>query len=711
MKKYTIYYLLSTLLVLVSACSKDQEIKELMPGEVPINPIAVLTRADGLERNNIYIKALQNNSNYTYFDETLANIPDGLTTSDAHNIVFPIVTPYYPLGNVAINIFGYSGKAPDEKMHLTAGKDITNDAILSNYGKRQSDTAADPNTAPGGTLGSSEDPAEILQFRHVMTQVIVNIELATGEVIDPAPQKVEFTLSSGAVAQGRYPIRGVDVEPAVETSGSYTLSLGTNYLVPTGVDLVGKTLTTLTIDDYVALPADLTNYQITPSGAEPTMELLPGYSYELTLTISRLKLNGVRLRKIDWIPHEVFGPLSYTPYNLALNLGSYSNTDTDTISKVVLMTTDNKQYVGKSRSGNIEFVTLPADGTVNNVTLYTDKGLLTTNDIQPANYAAAQLTMNLSAGGMLAADPSNNAISEDNPYMITTPVQFMNVAKDLSSHYRLAATIDLHTLNLIDQARIFNGFGAFTGSFDGNSYRIDGIDIQAPGLFVSNSGTIKNIRISTGTVDGTGQTYAGSLCGSNTGTIVACVNEARIINADDATTMQGGICGFNSTSGQIIGCVNTGTILYGNTVGGICGENQNPSENTIIACINTGTLNPSATDLGFIIGRSVDSANNVVHTSFSLVGSAQHIIGSDEYPIGTGNTGFIDTSALEPLILRNGLQEGSTENERIINKLNTALSTYTSWGTDYMFFYDDPTDGFDPDIVTGITWPAPIQRP
>jgi len=318
----------------------------------------------------------------------------------------------------------------------------------------------------------------------------------------------------------------------------------------------------------------------------------------------------------------------------------------------------------------------------------------------------------LSRGGMLAEDPSI-AMSPTNPYLITTPVQFMNVKYELDAYYKQIRTVDLNTLNLIGEQRFFNGFeNTFSGAFDGNGHRIDGIDIAARGLFDTNAGTLKNIRLTTGTIDATGKDYAGSIAGVNSGNIIACVNEARITNTVGAATIEGGIVGQNTATGRIIGNVNTGTILYVNTVGGICGENANINENTIVACINTGMLNPNATiGLGYILGQQVgNTANIVINTSFGLVGSAQHVIGSPENAIGSGEVGATDTSVLEPAILRNELGEGMVESDRVLIRLNASLGQITDIPdvAAYEFVYDDPTD--QNDKVTGITWPAPVIK-
>lgn len=699
--KYICYF---TLLLFITACVNKDEIIDSDTEGNPVKLSGIMTRA-GTPRTNVYVKAfLLGGAPNVYFNETLVTMPQGVSTNDTTDINFPGATPYYPLDeNAEISIIAYSGKAPNDQMVLTAGTGINNDAILSNYGKRRSDPQVRPDYAPTGTPGSSVDPAEVLQFRHVMTQVNVTVVNDPTSTVDPLPTNVQFRMN-GVANTGRYGIRAAETETAVNTSGSYTLRLGTNYLVPNGTNMANARLSYLLIDDYTATSQDLDQFRILPATgqAQQQMLLMPGYSYNLEFTIGRLGVQRITLQKVDWNRTEITGNVSYEPYNLELSLGAYTNPTAEPINRVVLRTAD-RTYVGKKAddSNNIEFVLLPPDG-VTNISLFTERGLLINTDLPAGGYtynaaANSSLNLQLSAGGMIPVNPALAYNATTNPYAIYTPLQFMNVSSDLSASYQQTNTIDLRTLNLVDTERIFNGFGAFTGTYNGDEYRIDGLDIQAPGLFASNSGTLRGIRLTTGTVDATGQTTAGALCGTNTGTIVGCINESRLIVTNNSTATLGGICGSNS--GNILACLNTGTILNGTTVGGICGNNQNTSAAAIMACINTGMLNPGALQLGYICGVSADSPNNVVQTSFALVGSAQRIIGGPEVAVGSGTVGVAETASLEPAILRNGLLPGDTDDMRVVNRMNRALQT-TTWGTTYQYVYDN--------AVTAVTWPAPM---
>lgn len=703
---------LFALALLITACSTEEIEQDVVNAESREIQLNGLARSGYINKTKLFVKAFYSGGAFNpYFQDTPITVDGGLEEGVIKNITFPGGTPYYPLGQAEIVLFGFTGNLyQGDKMVLKAGLGDNFDSVLSNYGQRDGDGGINKNYQPTGTPGSSNLPAEVLQFRHVMTQLIVDIQIDEIEnpPVDTKPTVVKFRMP-GVVAQGYYPIRSHEPDPVNEAAaevaetptGSYEIRLGTNYLVPTGIDLAdGRRLTELIIDDYTATGTDLGVFEIEPLGSQTTMKLLPGYSYNLTFTINRLGIQSIRIRQIEWQTVPVGSEVSYDPYKLALSLnGGYVNADDDAINKVVLHTAD-RIYVGKmdeTTADSFDFVTLPSAGEVTQVELFTAKGLLLSSPITTTDYDGSTLTMQMSPGGMLLAN-AGQANSEDNPYLITTPVQFMNVSKQLGAHYRQMATIDLNTLNLIGADRIFNGFDAFSGTYDGNGQGIDGLDIEGPGLFVTNNGTLKNIRIYSGTMDASGQTYAGALCGTNNGTIVASFNESRLANG---TGTIGGICGLNAATGQVIACLNTGTILQGANVGGIVGENQNTAEGAISACINTGMLNPAATMLGFICGTSAPSANNVIHVSFGLVGSAQRVLGGNELVVGSDNVDYSDSSVLYPEILRNGLFPGEGEERRVITRLNNEIQT-TPWAGIYHYILDRE--------ATGSTWPVPVKE-
>jgi hypothetical protein len=145
---------------------------------------------------------------------------------------------------------------------------------------------------------------------------------------------------------------------------------------------------------------------------------------------------------------------------------------------------------------------------------------------------------------------------------------------------------------------------------------IDNLYIDRPsnayqGLFgIVSSGTLKNIRIVSGSVSGNG--YVGGIAGRNSGTITACYNAGSVsgnghvggvagenygtINAcyntgavSGAMFYVGGVAGYNN--GIITASYNAGVVSGSDGVGGVAGTNDTLS--TITACYNAGVVSGS----------------------------------------------------------------------------------------------------------------------
>lgn len=305
----------------------------------------------------------------------------------------------------------------------------------------------------------------------------------------------------------------------------------------------------------------------------------------------------------------------------------------------------------------------------------------------------------------------------DNPYLVQTPLQLMNIDKGLGLNYRQAVNLDMSTLTLDQAGTTFGGIGAtvpntgaFTGTYDGNGFLISHLEVTGPGLFVTNNGILQNIRIYTGTIDAAGQNYAGALAGTNNGTIVACINEAQITGA---ATTAGGICGLNGADGLVIGSLNTGTILSAVNAGGICGENQSTTEAAITSCLNTGMLNSGATLLGGIVGTSTETTTTVVHAAFWLVGSAEKGVNGTEVAVGSNNLGALDSSALDPIELRT-VPDPNAEipNELLpITRLNREMGvSHSNWAALYEFENNSTANQGPGEDINGISWPTPVKK-
>ncbi len=176
------------------------------------------------------------------------------------------------------------------------------------------------------------------------------------------------------------------------------------------------------------------------------------------------------------------------------------------------------------------------------------------------------------------------------------------VRNDMTANYIMMADIDL-TEALAEGGSLYNAAGwialgydaggnniDYTGIFDGNGYSISGLEgnSKSAGLFVTNSGIIKNLTIASGRLVETNWTGTpmGSLAHSNYGIIDHCSNHASISARGTGNGgymgYAGGIVGGNYDTGIIRNAVNYGevklTCWTGHSsssgfVGGIAGFN------------------------------------------------------------------------------------------------------------------------------------------
>lgn len=115
----------------------------------------------------------------------------------------------------------------------------------------------------------------------------------------------------------------------------------------------------------------------------------------------------------------------------------------------------------------------------------------------------------------------------------------------------------------------------YNGTFDGNNKTISGLyfndtTIGRIGLFGAFTGTVKNV----GVVDSyfNGLTLVGGVCGyAKNGIITNSYNNSTVIGGNKV----GGICGENDINGKIINCYNLGAVSGTTNVGGMCGLNSN----------------------------------------------------------------------------------------------------------------------------------------
>jgi hypothetical protein len=202
--------------------------------------------------------------------------------------------------------------------------------------------------------------------------------------------------------------------------------------------------------------------------------------------------------------------------------------------------------------------------------------------------------------------------TQEDPILIESATNLAYMASDaaregfgtyLNLHFKLTTDIDLN-----DQ--LWTPIDIFIGNFDGNGHKIKGLkmigtDDEGTGLFrqVNGSGTVKNLGIESGNIDGL--KFVGGIAGSvnEGGTIDKCYNKATITG----TQMVGGIVGQLS-GGTVSNSYNKGTITGNASVGGVVGRyfwQVCSLSNSYNAGVIVG--NPAIGYVGSVVGTFADA--------------------------------------------------------------------------------------------------------
>ncbi|MCU0104306.1 hypothetical protein N7603_01395 [Acholeplasma vituli] len=174
--------------------------------------------------------------------------------------------------------------------------------------------------------------------------------------------------------------------------------------------------------------------------------------------------------------------------------------------------------------------------------------------------------------------------SVDEPKLITTIEEFLNIPNDLTAYYRLENDLDFL------EAKFQNQFGSkqFAGTFDGNGKTIKNLTMDTTttfiGLFGYNRGTIKNLTIENVITDfKTSTQNIGIVAGKSSGTIENVTIKNSTVKAAYSRTGQIYI-------GAVVGLAETGSKLTNIQI-----------ENSHLELTISGRTEPFA---GLLVGRA-----------------------------------------------------------------------------------------------------------
>lgn len=256
--------------------------------------------------------------------------------------------------------------------------------------------------------------------------------------------------------------------------------------------------------------------------------------------------------------------------------------------------------------------------------------------------------------------------TESSPYIIADAedLQTFLSEPDSAAYYELASNIDLTGIAVVPKA-------SFGGVFDAQGFAIQNLVIEdnSAALFLSNSGTIKNLQIECSL---SGFVTAAAIAVENNGTIENCAASGTVISDNSA----GGLCVTNNgiirnsynkafisggaraagiateNSETIESCYNSASISSGGTSGGISAEN----DGGISYCYNTGEISLHTQNIplsNYVGGLSAISAGSIsnsynignirVYGAYSAKSGA--IVGQLDISTGSTQNCFFDKLA------------------------------------------------------------------
>lgn len=182
---------------------------------------------------------------------------------------------------------------------------------------------------------------------------------------------------------------------------------------------------------------------------------------------------------------------------------------------------------------------------------------------------------------------------EGNNYLVKKEAGLINLASDPLIMGNADAVITLDAdLDFTGKAD-WTPVAEFKGTLDGNSKKIANLTIAttgtSAGLFVKNSGTIKNLTLEGVTLNSTAATAVGAFAAENVGTIQACKVVNGTLTSAAFNAAIGAIAGNNQQAAAVISdCVVDGTVSFTVTskanIGGIVGILGSWNASTISGC-------------------------------------------------------------------------------------------------------------------------------
>ncbi len=319
-------------------------------------------------------------------------------------------------------------------------------------------------------------------------------------------------------------------------------------------------------------------------------------------------------------------------------------------------------------------------------------------------------TMLISSSPPASAYSGSGSGTPGDPYIITNVDQLQEMKDNLSAHYALGNDIDASATIGWDNGAGFlpvgTPYAAFTGSLDGQGYKITNLYINRPttdfvGLFGCSQGVVKNVGLEN--VNVTGRVHTGGLVGfSGYWATPAKVDNCYSTGSVSGDDRVGGLVGSNQGPGKIYNSYSTGSVTGDWHVGGLVGHNYH-SGGTVDNCYSTGSVSGSGEQVGGLVGRNEATVKNcysrgsahadgwwagglvgfnfttgIVSNSYST--GVPSVGGSGVGGLVGGNQGTVSNSFWDTETSGRSTSDGGT-GKATENMKNVRTFTDTSWST------------------------------
>lgn len=211
------------------------------------------------------------------------------------------------------------------------------------------------------------------------------------------------------------------------------------------------------------------------------------------------------------------------------------------------------------------------------------------------------------------------------PFIITDPMEFINVAKFINQYgfdyegyyFKVKNDLDFNNIEFVP-------VNAFAGSFDGNGkqfanvkYEADVTDKTAIGraLFgtLNSAGSIKGIILDKNSSINA-YNFAGGIVSYLYGKITDCTNNAKVTTY--GTTNAGGIAAIAYPGAEVANCVNAGIVTSKTSyAGGVLGSTAAQAKITLDGCTNKGSVT-GTTKVGGLAGSASANITNGVNEGY-----------------------------------------------------------------------------------------------